>query len=251
MQSKLSVVIIALNEALNLQKCAKSCAFADEILLVDSGSQDDTVAIAKRCGIRVIHKEWLGFGLQKQFAVQQASHNWVLCLDADEWVSEELANNISMMLNNPLHQTYQFARCNKFMGRFLRHGEGYPDLSLRLFNRHFAQWSADPVHEKVVTMVSTGFLKGDLMHESAEKIDHYLDKQNRYTNLQAEQLFATGKSATIRKIIISPVLRFIKFYLFRQGFRDGLPGLVHIVIGCMNSFYKYVKLFELQRQARK
>ncbi|MFC3627309.1 glycosyltransferase family 2 protein [Vogesella amnigena] len=253
MSAPISVVLITKNAAALLEKCLQSCAFADEIVVVDSGSSDETVAIASAYKARVIHQEWLGFGPQKQFAVSQASHDWVLCLDADEWLSEKLRNEIKALLNNPQQLStigaWRFARSNKFMGRFLKFGEGYPDYSLRLFDRRRARWSDDLVHEYVHSQGEVGTLRGDLMHESGEDIALYLSKQNRYTTLQAENLYQRGKKAGSAKLLFSPLLRFVKFYLLRQGFRDGLPGLVHISIGCFNSYIKYAKLIELHRHA--
>jgi glycosyltransferase involved in cell wall biosynthesis len=251
MSSALSVVLITKNAARQIAACLESCRFADEIVVVDSGSSDDTIAIVKSYNAKVIHKEWLGFGPQKQFAVQQARHDWVLCLDADEWLSLELANEIKVLLNNPQAIAYRFPRSNKFMGRFLRHGEGYPDLSLRLFDRRRARWSDHAVHEYVIADGPVENLKGDLMHESGEDIALYLTKQNRYTDLQAQTLFARGKRVGWPKLVFSPLLRFFKFYLLRQGFRDGVPGLVHISIGCFNSYIKYAKLIELHRLENK
>lgn len=245
-----SVTIIALNAADQIEACLKSAAFADEIVVVDSGSTDGTVEIAKKYGARVIQQDWLGFGPQKQFAVEQASHDWVLCLDCDERVSERLHANIESTLHEPQFQAYQMPRCNRFMGRWLRHGEGYPDLSLRLFNRRSARWSEDTVHEKVVTVTVIGKIDGDLLHESAESLSSYLDKQNRYTTLQAQTLFQRGKRASVLQLLFSPLLRFIKFYLLRQGFLDGVPGLIHILIGCFNSFMKYAKLRALNNEGR-
>ena len=238
----LSVIIVALNAAHQISACLESVAFADEVVVVDSGSTDATVEIARKHGARVIHQAWLGFGPQKQFAVTQASHDWVLCLDCDERVSGGLRQDIESVMGNPEFQAYQMPRCNRFMGRWLRHGEGYPDWSLRLFNRKVASWSEDVVHEKVVTAATVGRLKGDLLHESAESLDTYLEKQNRYTTLQAQKLAKQGKRASLLQMLLSPVLRFIKFYFIRFGFLDGLPGLVHILIGCFNSFTKYAKL---------
>jgi len=120
-------------------------------------------------------------------------------------------------------------------------------MSLRLFDRRKAHWSDDAVHDYVFTQDPPGIVQGDLMHESGEDIALYLNKQNRYTSLQAQTLFARGKNVSTAKLLLSPVLRFFKFYLLRQGFRDGLPGLVHIAIGCMNTFVKYAKLRELYR----
>jgi glycosyltransferase involved in cell wall biosynthesis len=247
----LSVVLITHNAAAQLPECLASVAFADEVVIVDSGSTDGTVALAERYGARVVAKEWLGFGRQKQFAVEQAANDWVLCLDADERVSPELAASLVRALDAPSAQVYRMARRNRFLGRWLRHGEGYPDWSPRLFDRRQARWSDDSVHEKVLYAVSPGTLQGDLLHESAEDLGHYLDKQNRYTTLAAQELHRRGQRAGLAQLFFSPLVRFVKFYVLRLGFLDGLPGLLHIAIGCMNSFMKYAKLIELQQADRK
>jgi glycosyltransferase involved in cell wall biosynthesis len=243
----LSVAIITLNAAAQLEACLRSAAFADEIVVVDSGSDDGTLELAQRCGARVIEQSWLGFGPQKQFAVEAASHDWVLCLDADERISPALRTAIEQALQTPNHGAYRFARCNRFLGRYLKHGEGYPDWSLRLFDRRRARWSDDAVHEKVLADGPVGTLTGDLLHDSAESLASYLTKQNRYTTLAAEMALAAGKRPSFARIALSPLVRFIKFYFVRQGFRDGLPGLVHIAIGCFNSMMKYSKMLELHK----
>jgi len=241
-----SVVIITKNAATQLAACLESAFFADEMLVVDSGSIDGTAEFAAARGARVIQKEWLGFGAQKQFAVEAARHDWVLCLDADERVSEPLRASILAALAAPAAQAYAMPRCNRFMGRWLRHGEGYPDWSLRLFDRRHARWSDDPVHEKVITEAPVAHIKADLLHDSAETLAGYLDKQNHYTSMQAETLFKAGKRAGVAQLLLSPALRFVKFYFLRLGFLDGLPGLVHVLIGCQNSFAKYAKMLAFQ-----
>jgi glycosyltransferase involved in cell wall biosynthesis len=246
MSESLSAVVITLNAGAQLEDCLKSVAFVNEILVVDSGSTDATLAIARKFGARVVHQDWLGYGPQKQFAVGQARHAWVLSLDADERVTAELRGQIENELKAPRFRAYAMARCNRFMGRWLRHGEGYPDWSLRLFHREHARWSDDPIHEKVIAQGAVGRLGGDLQHETHTTIADYLAKQNRYTTLQAEQLHARGKRAGLTKLLLSPLFRFIKFYFLRLGFLDGVPGLIHIAIGCFNSFAKYAKLRELQ-----
>ena len=152
------------------------------------------------------------------------------------------------MLARPRHAAYRMPRSNRFMGRYLRHGEGFPDWSLRLFDRRRAQWSDDAVHEKVEATGSVGRLpeRAVLMHHSAESMAAYLEKQNRYTSLQADALHRAGERANVWRLLLSPALRFLKFYVVRLGFLDGLPGLVHIAIGCFNSFAKYAKLRALQ-----
>ncbi len=246
-RAPLSVVLIAHNAAHQLEECLASAAFADEIVLVDSGSTDATREVAARHGARVVSRDWLGYGRQKQFAVEQARHDWVLCLDADERVSPELRASIERALAAPVAPVYRMARCNRFLGRWLRHGEGYPDWSPRLFDRRMARWSDDAVHEKVLYAVTPGTLEGDLLHDSAEDLARYLDKQNRYTTLAAEQLYERGRSAGAFELLASPVVRFFKFYVLRLGFLDGIAGLVHIGIGCMNSYMKYAKLIEMRR----
>jgi len=251
----LSAVLITRNAASQLAECLASVAFCDEVIVVDSGSEDATAEIAGRHGARVIQAEWRGFGPQKQFAVEQASHDWVLCIDADERVTAQLRQSILAALSAPApcvpsgaRAGYRFARCNRFMGRYLKHGEGYPDWSLRLFDRRRARWSDDAVHEKVLATGDIGTLQGDLLHESAESLDAYLAKQNRYSTLAADAALARGERATAMHLLLSPSLRFIKFYFLRLGLLDGLPGLVHILVGCTASFAKYAKMIQFQRR---
>lgn len=248
MSEQLSVAIIARDAAGQIESCLKSVAFADDIVVVDSGSTDSTIDIARHHRARVIHKEWLGFGNQKRFAVTQAHHDWVLCIDVDERVTDELRQSITSALASPRFRAFRMARRNRFMGRWLRHGEGYPDWSLRLFDRRTASWSEDNIHEKVVTDVAVGALTGDLLHQSETTIADYLAKQNNYTTLQAQKLFNSGKRASSMKMFFNPLFRFIKFYFLRLGILDGIPGFVHISIGCFNTFVKYAKLRELQRR---
>ena len=249
-----SVVINSKNEALAIGDCLASVAgvtgvtgLADEIVVLDSGSTDGTREICASFGARVIDADWLGFGPQKNLAVRSARNDWVLCLDADERVSPELSVAISSALAAPAYGAYRCARRNRFLGRYLRHGEGYPDWSLRLFDRRVANWSDDAVHEKVMCTVAVGDLAGDLLHESAEKLENYLAKQNRYTSLAAAAY--AGKPVSAARLVGSPLVRFVKFYLLRGGFRDGVPGLVHIAIGCFNSFVKYAKIRERQTRS--
>ena len=242
----LSLCVITRDAAAQLDDCLASVPFAGEIVVVDSGSRDDTVEIARRRGARVIDHAWPGFGAQKNFAVAQARHDWVLCLDADERLTPELAGAIRAALaagDDPGGAAaYAMARRNRFLGRWLAHGEGYPDWNVRLFDRRRARWTDDPVHENVVAEGPVARLNGDLLHASAESLDAYLAKQNRYTTLQAEAMHARGERAGVIRLLLSPLVRFVRFYVVKQGFRDGAAGLVHIAIGCFNSFVKYAKL---------
>jgi glycosyltransferase involved in cell wall biosynthesis len=246
----LTVAIIALNASAQIGPCLASVGFADEVLVVDSGSTDATVEIAQRHGARVENKEWLGFGRQKQHAVSIAKHDWVLCLDVDERVTDRLAQSVREALAGRRYHAWRLARRNRFLGRWLAHGEGYPDWTVRLFHRAYASWSNDEVHEAVLTTAEVGRLDGDLLHDSAEDVSTYMAKQNRYTTLHAEALFRQGVRVSYWRLLTSPLARFIKFYVLRLGFLDGGPGFAHIVIGCNNAFHKYLKLIELEKAAK-
>ncbi len=257
-----SAVLITLNAASQLENTLSSLKFCDDLVIVDSGSTDGTLDIAAAFGARVFQQEWKGFGPQKQYAVAQAKNDWVLCLDADEEVTAELKQSIVESFAGLLTSSsagssvgslagsfagYRMPRCNHFLGRYLRHGEGYPDLSLRFFNRQKANWNSEAVHEGVEGLIPNaqfGLLQGDLLHHSAESLGQYLSKQNRYTDIQSTMLAERGKWPTTGKLVLSPLVRFIKFYVVRKGFLDGWPGLVHIAIGCFNSFIKYAKTRE-------
>jgi glycosyltransferase involved in cell wall biosynthesis len=244
----LTVAIITRNAGAQLGPCLASAGFADEVLVLDSGSTDDTVELAKRHGARVESREWLGFGRQKQLAVSLARNDWVLCLDSDERVSEALAGSIREAMTARRYHAYRMPRRNRFLGRWLAHGEGYPDWSLRLFHRAHASWSNDEVHEAVLTTTEVGRLTGDLLHESADDVATYIAKQNRYTTLHAQALFGQGVRAGYWRLLASPLARFVKFYFLRLGLLDGGPGFAHIAIGCNNAFLKYLKLIELEKE---
>ena len=251
MKQSVSAVYITKNAQKTLAKSLHSISFVDEIIIVDSGSTDQTRQIAEQFNARFISNPWPGFGKQKQFAIEQAQHQWVLCLDDDEIVTEALKISIQNTLNQPSYYAYQAARSNYFMGCYLKHGEGYPDWSLRLFNKQYAHWSEDTVHEYVMTHTEKGRLNGDLLHYSCDSLTNYLNKQNQYTRLQAEKIIASGKKIGFAKIIINPLFRFIKFFFLKRGFLDGVPGFVHISIGCFNTMMKYAKVYEQQKETHK
>jgi len=248
----ISVALITKNEATRLGDCLASVAgLVAEVVVLDSGSSDDTVALAESLGAKVTVTDWPGFGLQKNRAIAACTHDWVLCLDADERVSPELAASLrALFAGTPDQAAYKFPRCNRFLGRYLRHGEGYPDWSTRLIDRRRARWSEDAVHEKMLAGGPVGTLRGDLLHESADRLENYLAKQNRYSSLAVVSDRPQSVTGLALRMISSPLLRFIKFYFLRRGFLDGIPGLIHILIGCINSFTKYAKRIEYQIQKK-
>ncbi|MBF0448781.1 MAG: glycosyltransferase family 2 protein, partial [Magnetococcales bacterium] len=186
----ISVAIITLNEQNSLADCLASAAFAQDIVVVDSGSTDTTVELAESMGARVFHQPWLGYGAQKNVAVDQARFDWVLCLDADERVDSRLSRNIRQVMTHRNHRYvgYRMARRNFFLGRGLKHGFGYPDYKLRLMHRKQGRWTNSDVHEYIEVDGPVGLLDGDLLHYSGESLQQYLEKHNRYTTLQANSL---------------------------------------------------------------
>jgi len=249
----LSLIVITRDAAHELAECLASVPFAAEAVVVDSGSRDDTVALARGLGARVVEQPFLGYGPQKNFAVAQAMHDWVLCIDADERVSPALAASIVAAFGGgaPQAHAYTVARRNRFLGRWLAHGEGYPDWNIRLFDRRHARWTEDPVHETVAADGRVERLAGDLLHASAESIDAYIAKQNRYTTVQAEAMHARGERASLARIALSPLARFLRFYVVKLGFLDGAAGFAHVAIGAFASFLKYVKLRALAQGTRR
>jgi glycosyltransferase involved in cell wall biosynthesis len=240
-------VVITLNEVANLRRCLESMAFCSELLVVDSGSTDGTVEHAVSLGARVLHNDWPGFGRQKQFAVEQAGHHWVLSLDADEWLSDELSASIrNLFADEPDALAYRCARRNLFLGRPLSFGGGYPDFKVRLFDRRQARWSDDYVHEKVVCPGEPGQLEGDLMHDTAPQLSEATAKWAAYASMQARAMHDNGQRAGWSRILFSPMARFFKQWLVQQGFRDGLAGFGLAVFSSFFCFYKYLELWRLQ-----
>lgn len=247
---KLSVAVITKNEASNITAALESVAWADEILVVDSHSTDDTVAIARRFTGRVVVRDWEGYGVQKNYAASVAQHDWILSLDADERVSPALASEIQTLLRNePAHRGYRIPRVAFHLGRWIRSTDWYPDYQLRLYDRRKAQWDARLVHESMRVDGTVGTLKGELQHYAYRDLSHHLQTIDRYTTLAARQMLAQGRRASMFDVVVHPPLAFLRNYVLKLGIRDGLAGLV---ISAMNAFYvfmKFAKLRELQKNS--
>jgi len=246
----ISVTIIACNEEKRIGECLNSVEWADDIVVVDSGSSDKTVEIAEAHGARVIHNAWPGYGAQKQFATSQARHDWILNLDADEHVTDQLAVSIRSTFQN-LPESIVAFECNFehfLMGRWLRHGEAYPDPHIRLFNRHAGDWNSRQIHEHIEISGPTGKLEGSIRHKTVESLAEYIEKINRYTNLQAEIIVKSGKQVTFSQLFSRSLWRFLRGYIFRLGFLDGIAGLTHSMTSTLTSYLKYAKAYELQKK---
>ncbi len=240
----LSVVLITRNESRHIAACLKSVAFADEWIVVDSGSTDDTREIAAAMGAQVIAAgDWPGFGIQKNRALAQARGRWVLSLDADERVSPLLAASIQeAMLRQPGADGYELERLSRFCGQWMRHGDWYPDRVLRLFRRERGRFTDDLVHERLLVDGRIDRLAGDLLHDTMPTLDEALDKMNRYTSGRALDKRKAGLRGGLASALLHGMWAFFRGYVLKGGFLDGRLGFVLAVYVAEGTYYRYLKL---------
>ena len=249
----LSACIITFNEADRIDACLASLDFCEDIVVVDSGSTDDTRERAAAHGARVLVRPFDGFRSQKAFAVAQARHDWVLCLDADERVDARLRDSIEAARAGGFDAVagYRFARLSEYFGAFLRHGNAYPDRVLRLFDRRRGGWRGErEIHEAVSLDGPVQTLAGNLEHHPYRSLAEQLAKQERYAQMMAEHLHARGKRARLHQILLNPWWRFVRGYLLRGGFLDGWRGLFYALVRVEYVRRKFLKLWLLQRGYR-
>ena len=241
-----TATVITLNEAANIRAALESLAWADEIIVVDSQSTDKTVAIAREFTDRVIVRAWPGYIEQKNFAAAQASHDWIFSLDADERVSPALAAEIRALVQGGLEaQGYRMPRVTFHLGRWIRSTDWYPDYQLRLYDRRRARWTGRHVHESVTADGPVVELREEILHYAYRDLAHHFQTMDRYTSLAARQMFEDGRRAGWFDLALHPPAAFLRNYLLRGGFRDGVPGLI---VSAMNGRYvglKLAKLWEL------
>ena len=247
----LTVTLITRNESANIAAALESVAWADEIIVVDAESGDDTVAIARRFTERVIVREWPGYVAQKNFAAEQSCHDWILSLDADERVTPALAGEIKGMLQAPPTPAgFRVPRVSFYLGRWLRSTDWYPDFQLRLYDRRRARWEGRYVHESVRADGPVGRLREELLHYPYRDIAHHVQTIDRYTTLAAQQAAERGKRASVADVLVRPPLAFARNYLLRLGIKDGGAGLVVSLLNSYYVFLKFAKLWELRRTPR-
>jgi len=246
--NRLSVVMICCNEEAIVDKSLSAVQWADEIVVVDSFSTDRTPEIARRYTDKVVQRPWLGYGPQKNLALGLATCPWVLCLDADEVVTPELAAEIRRLLaGRPDRAGYRIPRRTCYLGRLLRH-VWTPDRKLRLFRRGRVVWGEEPVHESLSLDGPEGRLSSPLVHHSFASIEAHLRTVQRYTTLAAREQLRRGRSFSIFRLLGSPLVLFAKQYVWKRGFLDGMPGLVACVLSGVHEFVKYAKLYELEKR---
>lgn len=239
---KISATIIACNEERNIVRAIESLRCCDEIVVVDSGSNDRTVELATNLGARVIDTTWRGYADQKNFASRHASHDWVLSIDADEALSEALEAEIwQLKKNGPKHDGYTMPRLAKYLGRWIFHSGWYPDRKVRLFNRHRATWVGKYVHESVKVHGTLGHLEANLLHFTCDSLSEHLKTMDRYTTLAAEQIIAERRGIGWAKLLFDPPWTFFKTYVVERGFLDGMEGLAIAHMAALYNFLKFAK----------
>jgi len=249
--TKLTVTVITYNEGPHIVDALQSVSWADEIVVVDSRSTDDTVARARPCATRIEVRDWTGYGTQKNYASELAANDWILSIDADERVTPALAGEIQSLLRaGPTAAGYEISRVSNYLGQWIRSTDWYPDFHVRLYDRRAARWSEHTVHESIDCPGRVERLRGELLHYPYRNVSEHLAKIDRYTTLVAEQWSAEGRRSAAWQAVVYPRLAFLRNYILRRGFLDGKTGLM---VSMLNSYYvslKYVKLFEMQRAGR-
>jgi glycosyltransferase involved in cell wall biosynthesis len=245
----ISATIITLNEERNLPRAIASLRCCDEILVVDSGSTDRTVEIAEKHGARVLDANWRGYAGQKNYACDQAAYDWVLSIDADEALGEDLEAEIRQIKKNgPRYDAYTVPRMAQYLGRWILHSGWYPDRKIRLFDRRKALWVGQFVHESVVSTGRVGALDGNLLHYTCGSLSEHLKSMDRYTTLAAEDVVARGQSVGAGRLLVDPPWTFFKTYFLQAGCLDGVEGLVIAYMASLYTFLKYAKARYMRRR---
>jgi glycosyltransferase involved in cell wall biosynthesis len=244
----LSVIVITRNESKRLRACLESVSFANEIVVVDSGSTDDTVEIAKSMGARIVEtNDWPGFGPQKNRALELATGDWVLSIDADERVTPELREQITRALERPEFTAFSVNRKSSYCGQHMLHSGWYPDRLVRLFRKGSARFSDDVVHETLNVDGPVGQFDGELLHASFDDFESVLDKANRYSTAGAQALHRKGVKGSVGKAVGHGMWAFIRTYVLKRGFLDGKLGLALAISNAEGTYYRYLKLWLMQR----
>ena len=244
---KISAVIITKNEEANIERCLKSIQWVDEIIIVDSGSTDKTLEICKNHNCRIIETEWLGFGRTKILAVNTATYNWILSIDADEQVTDPLKKEIQNILVNPVYNGFRIKRNSFYLGKLIRFCGWNHDYQLRLFNRNFGNYNKKIVHESVKLTGEVGKIDQPLLHYTYPTIQSHILRMNKYSELGAEQALIKGKSTNLFGAVVRGLLKFIKMYLLQLGFLDGKIGFLLSYNSSFGVYLKYLKLWEKTR----
>jgi glycosyltransferase involved in cell wall biosynthesis len=244
---KISAVIITKNEEVNIERCLKSIQWVDEIIIADSGSTDKTLEICQNHNCRIIETEWLGFGRTRILAVNAASHDWILSIDADEEVTDCLQNKIKNILTNPDYNGYRIKRSSYYLGKLIRFCGWNHDYQLRLFNRNFGNYNKNIVHESVLFKGEIGKIDQPLLHYTYPTIQSHILRMDNYSDLGAEQARLRGKTTTVCGAVVRGFLKFFKMYILQLGLLDGKIGFLLSYNSAFGVYLKYLKLWEKSR----
>jgi glycosyltransferase involved in cell wall biosynthesis len=247
-----SLVIITMNEQESIAQCIKSVPWVGDVVVLDSGSEDRTVEIAKGLGARVFVEEWRGFGPQKQRAVELSQYEWVICLDADETLSNKLSQELFNLVKTRrfTHDAFSIPRKTFHLGRWILHGGWYPDYQVRFFCKSKCQWSNDSLHEHVEG-ANSGFLQNPIEHCAFEDLYDQVRTNNKYSTLGARSLIQKKTNFNITHIIIKPCVKFVECFMIKKGFQDGIPGYIIAIGAAYSTFLKYAKLWETKNAPKK
>lgn len=247
---KISACIITYNEEDRIEESLKSLEnVADEIVVVDAFSTDKTPEIVKSYGVKFFQREWDGYSSQKNFAISQTKFPWILSIDADERLSEKLRHEIlEIKKTEPEFDGFSFKRKTYYLGKWIKHSGWYPDKKVRLFRKDKARWEGDFVHETLLFQGKVKELEGELLHYSYRNLSDHVKRIERYSALSAEKMFREGKRSSYIKILLLPFFTFLRDFIFRAGFLDGIHGLIISFFSSYYVFLKFAKLFELQRK---
>jgi len=246
----ISAIIITFNESLRIKSCLDSIQWVDEIIILDSGSTDNTIEICKRYTPHVYTTDWPGFGKQKNRALQKATCDWVLSIDADEIVSAKLRSEIQEAITKSRVDGFEIPRLSSYCGQVIKHSGWYPDYVMRLIRRGKGAFSNSPVHEKLETNSKVEKLNNHLVHHSFENLEQVLNKVNHYSSISAETLFSNRKKATLYTAIFKGLWTFLRTYLLKAGFLDGQKGIMLAISNAEGTYYKYLKLALLNEKVR-
>ncbi|MEW6560987.1 MAG: glycosyltransferase family 2 protein [Pseudomonadota bacterium] len=247
---KLSLIIITKNEARNIRNCIHSASgLVDEIIVFDSGSTDGTQQICREMGASVYETDWPGFGVQKNRALEKATGNWVLSLDADEQLSQELKNEIEKILSidSDAADSYSIPRKSSYCGQFMKHSGWWPDRVVRLFKKSSGRFSDDIVHEKFISPGKTGRLNSPIIHHAITSVEQSIQKMNAYSTAGAERIFARGERTSVTRAVLKGLWSFLRTYILRLGILDGRMGLILAIANAEGTYYRHIKLWLKQR----
>ncbi len=242
---KLSVSIITKNEESNIERCLDAVKWADEILVVDSGSTDKTLEICKKYGCNIIETQWMGFGKTKKFAVDNAKYNWILSVDADEVVSTQLNVKIQSILSNPEYNAYKIKRISYYLGKRIKYCGWQNDLPLRLFNRNYGNFNEKIIHEYVDTKEPIGIINECILHYTYQSVNHHFNRMKNYAVLSAMEKYESNKYSSIIKAVFNAILKFVKMYFIKFGFLDGKHGFLLSLNSSAGIYLKYINLWEM------